>query len=679
LTVSLLEHNYTQSVAGLEYRHTSLCIVNNIPVSRRPQIKTPCDVYFLAEMRRTIHRILFLTLALALALASASVALSQQAAQSLTLSGSDPLRFKPGDEDAGLDVFNNTAAPLEGVTVKLVGTEQTKGKYLTDVVEMVAPEPRRLDPASAMTIKFRAKEGAEEGEYTGYLVVYHAASNGAARRKIQLVVETKKTGEAAAVKPQPLVKEWEVKVHKWPFLSQGLGTYLPVAHAQPKQEVEVIGYLQGSLGNVAEVRSTGKRSSLTDKADELELSFKGVDGPGIFTGKVDPLGTGSDDKDDVEMTVTVAHYFIFPVLFLVAGLFISLWFQQRYIGVLRPVWELGQKEAHLGTLFDNAQAKFSRESKDESYHDYTIEDDVRRKREELRGQLDALSQTTSGRLDESNPAYKKIADELNRLAAVFVEWGSFAAKLLALKGAESGARAALVTASQPGFLPSRISPRILTHAHSLLQGVPLTISGFETRVAAVVAARSAAEAWQTLNDGVIVLRDMLGTINFATLDEATKDEFPLVKKEVDSVWYDLWQVEDFKAEEVKKRLLEIHKSISLISASQKSPQSAADAESRSLDRSFSINFERAEVPADDRERESFFRRRLLNVDLAYIALSLLVAVNTGLGQLYYDKPFGTLRDYLNVLLWGFAAQTLLSAFTAGLQHLWNWRSTLNRL
>ena len=368
------------------------------------------------------------------------------------------------------------------------------------------------------------------------------------------------------------------------------------------------------------------------------------------------------------------------MLALILGTILALWFQQRYIGVLRPIWELRENEARLRVLFSKAQEKFEEASKAETYASYSIKSDLDQQLTEQRKQLDVLTQTATGKLDESNPAYKKVADELKRLAAIVKEWGGFADKLRALKREEARARAELASAAPPYFLsPPPTEPLVITRAGELLVGAPLTLSGFESRLAEIAVTVAALKNWSALNKDVVNLRMMLTEIDVTVLDVDNQDNFKAVEKDLNGVWYDLWQLQDFNTEEVKKRLSEIHKSISLIIASAPRVRAIEDeAKARALEYRWRFMTEgegaEGEVPGDDAAREKHYRNMRRNADVAFIVVAFVIAVNTGLSQLYYDKPFGTARDYVNALLWGFGTQTALSAFTTGLQRLCNLRS-----
>ncbi len=60
-------------------------------------------------------------------------------------------------------------------------------------------------------------------------------------------------------------------------------------------------------------------------------------------------------------------------------------------------------------------------------------------------------------------------------------------------------------------------------------------------------------------------------------------------------------------------------------------------------------------------------RRALN--LVVVGLISFVTVWTGLKALYFDQPFGTIRDYVTILLWGFGAQVALVAIAKGLDRV----------
>jgi len=73
-----------------------------------------------------------------------------------------------------------------------------------------------------------------------------------------------------------------------------------------------------------------------------------------------------------------------------------------------------------------------------------------------------------------------------------------------------------------------------------------------------------------------------------------------------------------------------------------------------------------EDPAAEAERIKRWRQF---VNLIVVLVLGLAALWTGLTTLYFDKPFGTVRDYLNVLLWGFGVQVVLEGITAGVDRL----------
>ena len=76
--------------------------------------------------------------------------------------------------------------------------------------------------------------------------------------------------------------------------------------------------------------------------------------------------------------------------------------------------------------------------------------------------------------------------------------------------------------------------------------------------------------------------------------------------------------------------------------------------------------ESASTPAEEAAAEAKKRRKRNTMILCILAI---VALWAGLVANYFDKPFGTPRDYLTILVWGFAAQTTLEALAAAADRL----------
>lgn len=63
-------------------------------------------------------------------------------------------------------------------------------------------------------------------------------------------------------------------------------------------------------------------------------------------------------------------------------------------------------------------------------------------------------------------------------------------------------------------------------------------------------------------------------------------------------------------------------------------------------------------------------RKRIGWDLFYFTLVTAVAIYSGLSTLYFDKPFGTLRDYLDMAVWGFSTKALLDMVTGAVNRFW---------
>ena len=54
-----------------------------------------------------------------------------------------------------------------------------------------------------------------------------------------------------------------------------------------------------------------------------------------------------------------------------------------------------------------------------------------------------------------------------------------------------------------------------------------------------------------------------------------------------------------------------------------------------------------------------YATRLLRVDFGLAALALVLALYSGLNELYFGKPFGTLGDYFEAITWGILSKALV--------------------
>jgi hypothetical protein len=70
------------------------------------------------------------------------------------------------------------------------------------------------------------------------------------------------------------------------------------------------------------------------------------------------------------------------------------------------------------------------------------------------------------------------------------------------------------------------------------------------------------------------------------------------------------------------------------------------------------------MPSELVEMQAALIATMRRNDLIVTSIAVVLAVATGLLQLYIDKPFGTLSDYIVALIWGFGIERTTRGFAA---------------
>ena len=95
-------------------------------------------------------------------------------------------------------------------------------------------------------------------------------------------------------------------------------------------------------------------------------------------------------------------------------------------------------------------------------------------------------------------------------------------------------------------------------------------------------------------------------------------------------------------------------------------------------RAFAGVRDKTHVPVDDAERVRYYQRALRRWDSRFACLAFAIALITGLNQFYFgQKPFGSLLDYLTILIWGLSVKVALDVLNGGLEKLLNLQRPLD--
>ncbi|HJQ70350.1 MAG TPA: hypothetical protein VKA70_15335 [Blastocatellia bacterium] len=602
---------------------------------------------------------------------------AQQEKYPFELAGSsEPLKLSTSAENK-VQVWNNTTRPLT-LNVALLDEPTQGGESLSSVVELVT-KVLAVDPAAPATIILRGKPNASKPgtPLTGHLVVSDGNSD-TVRRK-SLVLAPAKTSQTKLISP---VSTFKAKVYYYPWSYRTgdeakelkiLDVPVPLDEKLDAQEVDekfkddksVALLTDKEDGETAVLEYQHTKADLPGDTTGIVLGLKGRGAPGEYTGKLSEIKT--DEDKPLTITVISAHYWFFAALACFIGILLY-YLMQWYLNVLRKVWELKEQEAQLGVAFGEAKENYEKTADGKEYEKDTIEPDFKKQRAALLKKINGLMFRNFIKLDENSDAYKGVIKQLGEMDETARRWSAFAEKKLnplddLLRKSESDFKLRPLDETLTGA-----EPRIAMKAREVIaaRGNPMTIAEFNGRLAKADELLPRLSAWQNLNAKAAKIWHMLDAITktpgFKESDPLRKDEIETDKEDTFKIWRTLWAAESFDPQGLEGDLFELENSLAihLGQSAKGGPAQPAATVKIEVDKAFLPE----ESPAA-RIVRNLIRKRI-SLDFFYLILVTVVAVYTGLNTFYFNKPFGTLRDYLDALVWGFGTKALIDLVTGAI-------------
>lgn len=585
--------------------------------------------------------------------------------------GSEPIVLRAGAE-SGAQILNNTTRPLS-LAVSLIDVPAAGDRQLSAFVEL---DPKLSVPAAGegtIVLRPRPDRTLEPGAaLDAYLVVSDGASDTVRRRAVKLVA-AERGGLAGQPEPKSLVASLKAAVHYWPWSDGGevkvlnvplpLDAKLPAAGGSYKLG-ETVAKLAASDGETALVRYERADAELPGGTSGLVLGFKSGGSPGEYAGEM--LGVKGRDGKPVTLTVVSAHTWPLPALACFVGI-LGYYLMIRYLKVGRRVRELLEQEAGLRLSFVLAAQHFAEASAGRPYAADSIADDFSRRCVELRSKIRRLRLTNLLSMDEGSDAYKDVVKQLAELGAVARNWSSFAeGKLNPLDDRLRDARAGF--SSRPPEVQQEV-PAVAAAAVAVLAPTgPATIEDFGARAASADTLLPPLSSWRRLNTQAAAVwrryQRIVEAADFAAREPESQEEIKEQRKDAYAAWRGLWIEESFDPVEVGQKLSDLNGQLAFLGI--ESGAVAHDAAAPPPHVEAAPDEQASQLSA----RVAGLARGRAGWDVFYLLLATAVAVHTGLGTYYYDKPFGTLRDYANLLVWGFGTKALLDMVTGALNRFW---------
>jgi hypothetical protein len=557
-----------------------------------------------------------------------------------------------------------------------------------EVDSLVSGRSGPLDPQGPAAPAIRGWPAGKH--YYGELVAYAAGSGAVARRPVHLSV--------VGGVPRPAVSSWALTAYRNPITGglspPGSGWFLPIDPFPQTVLNPAAGAPLGGLAHrendritdLATVWWTGRTDSVRGRTAGLQLGIRGAEEVGTYRGEVylDP----DRRAGAVATTLVVTHSWRWAALALVAGVALAMWLQ-FYVGVRRGQWQLRERAARLAERFEEAREEVKNLLPADLHSDYDVADDFQARLAEVQEEISRTGAPPFVAPRDGDPTFTSVTDRLSSLEAQVRAWRDAAWHAKELHA--DLARRTAASYGEPPYGSDLSEPRLFSAAAELLHAGVRQDAGSAALARAVPAAerlasfRAAIGEWDRLGRTVDDALGRLAKITRELNDHGTTAEEPrkALSKAADLIFqartklWDSLDPDDLKSSDPKTDLQ--NAALELAGLEEHLP---APAFAESIMFAFPPSHRHVlagSPPPPAAAGPSLFRRvrsarywRLLirGWDWGFVLLSVVVAVLTGLAELYFDEPvFGTPLHYVQAVLWGFGARTGLEVLRAGIGRL----------
>lgn len=623
-----------------------------------------------------------LSLLLLLFYSPTEVSARQTPPAALEFTAQAPLLLTPGGT-AKLHLRNNTAQPIP-VTLKVVPAAGHDSAALLLKI-LVTPDVETVPGAGAITIKVTAP--GDLSTVADFGETYLVAFGGSAFARIKLGPEPQFLEEPAPP-PSPNVATWTARVTYSPWfrdnspvpldeplpLKPSIDTPLPLKPVKQQTAVRagtVLVHLVSKDGRAAAVEVADSNVILPGGLNGLKMRMSPSVLPGKYEGKTG-WQSPTDDKDDATFTVYVSHHFLFPLLTLCAGIALAFFFRHRYVSVTRPLLLLREWRANLEADFAAARTPPGK-----TYTAYDVTDDFRREMAELGRKISDLNRSSFNSPDAA--AVKAIETRLEELEALVAAWKAFPLRLARLEEARDALTFAPGT-PRPFSIEALDTPAVYKKATWLLQGNEITLARLKVLDVEVKETTERLSKWEALNANAARLSDAIHVPGqpgkLKTLTEDKQAELEEADKQLFRVWDRLWREDAYANDETARALAASETVLIELLRHEVEPVPAPELAAAAAVNGLIVERDEG-IPADSGPgalaRAGRLRALRLLLDWTGLILTAVIALYTGMAELYFDQAFGAFKDYVAAFLWGFGANAILTVLLAGLNMAWTSR------
>jgi hypothetical protein len=565
-----------------------------------------------------------------------------RAASDLTFDGGTSVSLTPG-ATVTVTLTNDSPTPYD-VSLHVVGRDGA------GIISVAVPPTVTVAAGAVAAVPLRAQPDASA--LTGYVVATTGDNGPVARQRFTV---------GAAV-PEPLTDKWRVTSYR---LNGGTHDYYLPLKANRSCPAATVGGLVRDGGGATSVTATCTPQG-------VRLSFPNLDHRvGDYTGTID-LDPADDQKGAVTLTLRRTDNWPLPLAVLIIGIGVAL-LAARQSGRLNTLSKAEEDLLRVRAGAVTAAERFTAKAGTAGWASYTFEPAFGDRADATEASLRSLRRAF-GPLDDKDETFQRALGDTATLRRIAEAWPAFADRLADLAAALPVA-ATIAAGDRPGGAATP-EPALLAPARELLGGERLDFDAILDRVALVDATATVARRWPADAAAVKHLEQRADLIEAAIRDAGPEHRPDLSKvnearEAISRAHLTMWEAtdpagyrpgDDLTAADGVLDGLSWYlpdENLAAAGAQHRSPARRRDASASDLKQTLDAPLRRLRRVAAAR----------WTGNLLVLLVTVAVTVVSGLALWYDDKPFGTLPQYLTLLLWGFTAQAALTSLAAALDPL----------
>ena len=577
-----------------------------------------------------------------------------------------------GPEVVRVSVRNNSGNPQQIVgSLRLVDSSDRPANDAFAVLQPLEPIPP-TELGIIELVRRGEKILASDVTYSGELTV-RTADGQQIVKPVRFVAE-KATTTAAL---EPAVAAWEVTADRWwpDQKHTPNAAFLPLKRFPPGsaaptldpavplavltdghgQRVTVFGSLEPAVGSA-------------HRGPVVTLSFVGLRGTGKFEGLLD-LTPDDGLPGTVQLTLVQKDQWLLPALTVAAGLALA-WWSQRFVGVKR----------HLRDLRARANAVNAGLKDHLSLGDIDLQGFPAAYKAAVES-VNRLRDRSVVSIDTESEEFKDASSAIDRLEKVAAEWQHGRADKAFDNLTDALDRVDVGSWTVPPGAASD-SPAFASPARLLLKST-VGLEEVASRLAAIRAMTELANRWEPLQIRLDQLDSLLDTLD-AQIPREDRDErrlFAKARRLHSGARWDLWHATDpadLKRRTTLEELEQVDDAIGQLShrlefSSHELLRATLERAGFQVDGGVSslsggivggivdnLRSILAMVATTESSPEATARRTRL-IGTGIVLMAAVVTVWGALVTSYFDKPFGSFRDYATLFIWGVGTTAALEA------------------